>query len=433
LKIPSLPPWGRLVVRACLLAFFLLLSLSGILPGWLDGLTRSDADSFAPPKELAPGYLKAVLPALSPLAVFSSALSQRELMLTAAAGLAFLALLLAVWRGRFFCAWICPLGTLAEFEARLVPKTLLKKPLPRVNGIVFFAILIGAFLGIPVLLAFDPLAIFNRLPLALHWPFALAALLPGSMLAVALLLGLLRPMLWCSNVCPLGYGLGLAQRARYFLAKLGAERKLDNDTVVEVRRDLLKGACVGIPLAVASEGLMVSAFESNEVPVLPPGAGNAVDFHASCTRCYACLAACPSKVLSVEMPKSLDIPAWFAPQLLPRKSSCWEDCNRCSQVCAPGAIKPISVEEKKNLQIGVARVDQAHCIAWAKGETCMVCDEYCPYKAIASEPNPDGVPRPVILKDKCRGCGFCEMSCPARNPGPAIKVAGVLTQKRLQL
>lgn len=423
----------RLAVKAAFLLLFLLLCLSGTLPQWLDSLTSGGADSsFAPTRKIGPEFLKGVLPSLSPIGVLLPAMGQRALCLLDPFIIAIVALGLAFWRGRFFCAWICPMGTLAELESKAVGKGFLKK-FPKLNGAIFWAALTGALLGMPILLALDPLSSFNRLGMFLHPPFPLAALIPAAMVLLVLALGLLKPMLWCSGVCPLGYALGLAQRIGVYVTKLRVRKGADREMVSEVRRDLVKGVCAGLPLAIVSEGLLVTSYESNGTPVLPPGASNAVSFHAACTRCYACVQACPSKVITVKMPANTDISSWFAPQVSPDKSACWEDCNRCSQVCAPGAIKHLPMELKRNTQIGVAKINRSKCIAWAKGDACMVCDEYCPYHAIAIDTSPEGVSRPVVKKDECRGCGFCQMACPVSAPvGPAIKVAGVLNQRLLK-
>ena len=73
-------------------------------------------------------------------------------------------------------------------------------------------------------------------------------------------------------------------------------------------------------------------------------------------------------------------------------------------------------------------MDKKTCIAWEKGEYCVVCQEYCPYQAIV-EVEQKGVLCPVVDEKKCRGCGACESQCPAlpvaivvegRNPQPHL-------------
>jgi len=419
-------PRFRLGVRVLALAAFLLLSLAGVLPAWLGGGGGGEG-SFAPLKEPSPSFLTSVLPSLSPFAVLSSALAQRSVLPWLCLALSGAVLAIAiVFRGRFFCGWICPMGTLMELQARLFGKGLLKS-FPRFGGLVFWIAVSGAALGLPVLLWMDPLASFNRLTVFLRWPFPFAFLVPASLAVLALAIGFLKPMAWCVSVCPLGYALSLPGRLG---ALRGASQR--DESVSELRRDFLKGVCAGVPLSLAASyvpGALAGAAGSRSLPVLPPGAVELKKFHASCTRCYACVNACPAKVIVVELPKNADIESWFAPRLNADKSSCWEHCNRCSSVCAPGAIRPISLEAKSHLQIGVASVERSRCLAWSKGQHCMVCQEFCPYNAIKIDEDANGIPRPVILKDACRGCGFCQMSCPVRPP--AVKVEGVERQRTL--
>jgi ferredoxin/mannose-6-phosphate isomerase-like protein (cupin superfamily) len=99
---------------------------------------------------------------------------------------------------------------------------------------------------------------------------------------------------------------------------------------------------------------------------------------------------------------------------------CFQDCTKCSQVCPTGALRPITVEEKKRTPIGIAVVDHKKCIAWENNEYCAVCDEYCPFKAIKLVKRKD-VMCPIVEADKCRGCGACESACPAEPIAISIK------------
>ena len=93
-------------------------------------------------------------------------------------------------------------------------------------------------------------------------------------------------------------------------------------------------------------------------------------------------------------------------------SYCFHDCVKCTQVCPTGALRPLTVEQKHATPIGLAVIDRTKCLAWAKNEYCVVCDEYCPYKAVKVEKKGD-VAYPSIDPAKCRGCGACEAGCPA--------------------
>ncbi|HAL92222.1 MAG TPA: ferredoxin, partial [Verrucomicrobia bacterium] len=102
----------------------------------------------------------------------------------------------------------------------------------------------------------------------------------------------------------------------------------------------------------------------------------------------------------------------LAPVVDYTKAHCFEYCNECAKVCPTGAIGRLALEAKRNRAIGLAEVHRGKCIAWSDGQYCMVCHEFCPYLAIeAVERN--GVNCPVVKPDMCRGCGACQVNCPA--------------------
>jgi ferredoxin len=194
------------------------------------------------------------------------------------------------------------------------------------------------------------------------------------------------------------------------------------------RREILAGAAVGIPAALGLHFISSKYNKKAPYPLLPPGAVTPEKFAANCIRCYACVNACPSGILTVPFPENGNIVEWFEPKMDPNKGPCEQTCNRCTQVCPTGAIQYLSPEMKQKCQIGIAKVKRDACIAWADNEYCMVCDEYCPYNAIKSDESPKGIPRPVVNKDLCRGCGACQNQCPAKKKGKAIFVKGVKEQ-----
>jgi MauM/NapG family ferredoxin protein len=146
--------------------------------------------------------------------------------------------------------------------------------------------------------------------------------------------------------------------------------------------------------------------------IRPPGALPEEDFQARCVRCGECVKACLTNTLQ---------PVWFeagvsglwSPKVRARLAGCEQACNICGHVCPTGAIRPLSLEEKKFAKVGTARIIKSRCIAWEQNKQCLICDEICPYNAISSQ-FVSGYPitLPFIDEDKCNGCGYCENKCP---------------------
>jgi Pyruvate/2-oxoacid:ferredoxin oxidoreductase delta subunit len=89
------------------------------------------------------------------------------------------------------------------------------------------------------------------------------------------------------------------------------------------------------------------------------------------------------------------------------------------------------LEEKRIQVMGEAYIDQDRCIPWADNIDCIVCEEMCPLpeKAVELELaeviNQYGnfvvVQRPLVIRDRCTGCGICENKCPVEGEA-AIRV-----------
>ena len=82
-----------------------------------------------------------------------------------------------------------------------------------------------------------------------------------------------------------------------------------------------------------------------------------------------------------------------------------------------------SAEVKRIAEDHLAEIDRKKCIAWEYGQYCMVCHEFCPYLAIDSVER-NGVECPTVKPDMCRGCGACQVNCPAL-PDKAIVVKSI--------
>jgi ferredoxin-type protein NapF len=281
-------------------------------------------------------------------------------------------------------------------------------------------IVAGACIGFPVWLFMDPLAGFTRLVPLIKGTCTTAALVPGLLLPLFLLLGVWQPLVWCFHFCPLGYLFDLCHvRATHPVWKQD-----------RLRRDFIAGLLLGAPLALtAKTWAPLKGDPPPPLPILPPGAGDPDRFAALCTRCYACVEACPTRVIKVRAPLGRILGHMFHPELDTSRAYCAESCTQCSQVCPSGAIRPVTEDQKRQLRIGCATVRREACLAWADGEYCVACIDACPYAAIMDDMAPDGLSRPVVDPELCRGCGVCQVECPAVRLGKAIIVTGLEEQK----
>ena len=88
-------------------------------------------------------------------------------------------------------------------------------------------------------------------------------------------------------------------------------------------------------------------------------------------------------------------------------SYCNYECTICSEVCPAEALKPISVEEKKSLQVGIATFFINRCIVKTEGTDCGACSEHCPTQAVHMVPYEGTLTIPEVNPDLCVGCGGC--------------------------
>jgi len=160
-----------------------------------------------------------------------------------------------------------------------------------------------------------------------------------------------------------------------------------------------------------------------QTPLTPPGSLSANNMAKRCTGCQLCVSECPNEVLR----PSGGLMTLMQPVMSYERGYCRPECNRCSEVCPTGAIKPITLEDKTAVQIGHAVWIKKNCIAVTDGVECGNCARHCPAGAIEMVPldeeDEDTPFVPAVNESRCIGCGACEHLCPSR-PLPAIYVEG---------
>ena len=200
-----------------------------------------------------------------------------------------------------------------------------------------------------------------------------------------------------------------------------ASAMLTTAAIAQKKEKMMDGGLAEIQDKVAPE---------RQTPLTPPGSGSLNHFAQHCTGCQLCISECPNQVLR----PSSDLLHLMQPVMSYERGYCRPECNRCSEVCPAGAIKPISHEDKASTQIGHAVWIKKNCVVLTDDVECGNCARHCPTGAIEmvpSDPDDEESPYvPAVNEARCIGCGACEYLCPAR-PHSAIYVEGHEVHKEI--
>jgi len=188
--------------------------------------------------------------------------------------------------------------------------------------------------------------------------------------------------------------------------------------------------CLGGAGAAAMIGATGARLEAREYrPVRPPGSAPEPEFLQMCVRCGECFQACPNNVLQpLGFQQGLD--GLWTPQVVADWSGCEPSCSNCGQVCPTGAIRALPLDEKRVARIGLAVVNRQTCLPYAGRQPCQLCVDECAtagyhaveFVRVGTEVDPSGQPiegtgflAPVVLPERCVGCGLCQTRCQAVN------------------
>ncbi len=200
---------------------------------------------------------------------------------------ALIIIVLTIFLGRFFCGWICPLGTIIDIAAKWI-----KSPSNHISGkyIKLRSLKYSILLGVVILAAFsiniwsffDPLAIFNRSLAILFYPlitlvsesslvfltelnifeniffqiydsfklvfmpedqfFGQQILTIGLFFVIIIGLEKLSRRFWCRYICPAGALLGLLSQFRMYERIIGKECPACNKCQTECRMNAIPDA-----------------------------------------------------------------------------------------------------------------------------------------------------------------------------------------------
>lgn len=426
-----------------------------------------------------------------PLVLLITSIAFRTVIAGALLGI--IILILSLIFGRFFCGFICPLGTVIDiFDALIFRTRPVRKiiPLKNLKYMILIFLAISAVTGVSFLHFFDPLVIMERSLTLLLYPvlsffasqFILItnAVFTETLIALffflsILGLGFIAGRFWCRNLCPLGSLLSLFSRFSLFKFTIleackdcGICENICPTKAISIEEKAIDPAeCISClrclhecphqtiaykkhlapgPLNIKRREFvtsiaasiiavpMASSFLHRRLKgrlIRPPCSIREKDFLNVCLHCGMCMKVCPTNGLQ---PCILDagINGLWTPKLVPRIGGCEKNCNKCSQVCPTGAIRKLSLEEKTYAKMGTAVIDKSRCIAWEQDKVCLICDEACPFNAISSlnETVQDKkLLRPFVDERICTGCGLCEALCPIDGSG-AIEVFSIGEERK---
>ena len=310
-------------------------------------------------------------------------------------------------------------------------------------------------------------------------PFSLPLLLVGGFSAFAVFIAaFFRGRIFCNTLCPVGAVLGLLSKISWFKVKLNEARcvscgkcaKVCKADCIDIKNRIVDNercvACFNCTTVCNFDALSYTSIKDRKVEVdsdpeknkqglsrrdflaiggsalvgaavvpkilrsgtpakhavMPPGAMSLDHFTSKCTACQLCVSNCPGRVLK---PAALEygIGGFMQPRLDFDSGMCEFECSNCSNVCPNGALQPLKLEDKKQVQIGLAEYFQKRCVVVTDRTYCGACAEHCPTGAVHMVDWEEGLTIPKVEQELCIGCGACEFICPVK-PQKAIIVAG---------
>jgi ferredoxin len=228
----------------------------------------------------------------------------------------------------------------------------------------------------------------------------------------------------CGGVCPT-HAIKFVDR--WDITDLKKENDPPTSEVPLSRRGFVAGTVASIVMALGIQKLFGARLNAatTVLPIRPPGSVPEQQFLQQCIRCGECFKACPNNVLQ-PMGFSQGLEGLWTPEVKPNWSGCDSSCNNCGQVCPTGAIRALPLEEKRAARMGLAIINFQTCLPYAGKEACQMCVDECTaagYNAmefvrVGVETDEMGAPidgtgfaAPIVLADKCVGCGLCQTRC----------------------
>ena len=228
----------------------------------------------------------------------------------------------------------------------------------------------------------------------------------------------------CGGVCPT-HAIKFVER--WDLSNL---KTVNEPPVTEVpvdRRGFMVGTAASLFTVFGMRTVFGAGLDdpTRPAPIRPPGSVPEEQFLEMCIRCGECFKVCPSKVLQpVGFKQGLE--GLWTPELNTSFAGCETSCNNCGQVCPTGAIRAVPLVEKREARLGLAIVNLQTCLPLAGKQACQLCVDECTaagynaleFNRVHADIDDQGMPvegsgflAPIVVHDKCVGCGLCQTRC----------------------
>ena len=171
------------------------------------------------------------------------------------------------------------------------------------------------------------------------------------------------------------------------------------------RRDFFRrsmGKATEVVVKTAEQGIVARAKHW----IRPPFALDELEFLLACTRCNACIEACPHDVI-FPLPSRLGADVFKTPalDLLTKGCQLCEDWP-CVKACEPDALLFPDETNKQVKKFARADIIESLCLPFS-GPECGACVPACPVEGALSLVKE----KPVIHQESCLGCGLCREAC----------------------